>query len=47
MNNVLFMSTPSRVGVDILFYSVTPITKGTPGQIFFGGMFFVSQGIGF
>ena len=27
--------------------SVTPITKGTPAQIFLGGMFFVPQGIGF
>ena len=26
---------------------VTPITKGTPAQIFLGGMFFVPQGICF
>ena len=47
------MSTPHRVGVDICFtdvgvgVSVTPITKGTPVQIFLGGMFFVPHGIGF
>ena len=27
--------------------SVTPITKGTPAQIFFGGMFFVLRGLAF
>ena len=34
------------VGV-IVGVHVTPITKGTPAQIFLGGMFFVPQGICF
>ena len=44
------MSTPRRVGVDILFTAVgvgvsvgvTPITKGPPAQICLGGMLLVS-----
>ena len=40
--------TDVRVGVSIgVGVHVTPITKGTPAQIFWGGMFFVPQGIGF
>ena len=34
-------------GVDARLLHVTPITKGSPAQIFLGGMFIVHQGIGF
>ena len=57
MNLDLFMSSPVGWGSTYCFTDVlvcvgvrvraTPITKGTPAQIFLGGIFFVPQGIGF